>query len=98
MTKKKLTNTDIGEKLKKISEWNLNTKQTELSKTFIFSSFINGLAFIAKITVHAEILEHHPELKLTYGKVKVTLSTHDVKGLTAFDFELAGRIDNLRVS
>lgn len=95
-TPKKLANADIEKKLLKISGWNTNAKQTELSKTFLFPSFIVGLSFVAKIAVHAEILEHHPDIELSYGKVKVKLSTHDVKGLTKADFELAKRIDGLK--
>ena len=96
--RKKLSAADIGKKLKKISEWVLNSKQTELSKTFTFSNFVNGLAFVAKITVHAEVMGHHPDIELSYGKVKVILSTHDAKGLTNDDFELAKKIDNLRIN
>ncbi len=95
---KKLKDSEIKSKFLKISEWNLNPKQTELSKSFEFASFVNGLAFVAKIAVHAEIMGHHPDIELSYGKVKVKLSTHDVKGLTVADFDLAKRIDNLRIS
>ena len=96
--RKKLSNTEIEKKLKKISEWSINPKQTELSKSFSFQNFVNGLAFVAKIAVYAEIMNHHPDIELSYGKVKVKLSTHDAKGLTNADFELAKKIDNLRIS
>lgn len=99
MTKlsKKLKDTEIKSKFLKISEWNLNPKQTELSKSFEFGSFVNGLAFVAKVAVHAEIMGHHPDIELSYSKVKVKLSTHDVKGLTNADFDLARKIDGLRI-
>jgi len=96
-SKKMLSKRDIEKKYKAISEWQLNKKQTELSKTFSFPSFITGLAFVAKITVHAEVIGHHPDIELSYGKVKVVLTTHEAKGLTKLDFELAKRIDNLRI-
>jgi len=96
-SKKKLTIGDINKKLKKVHDWNITPKKTELWKTFEFSNFLHGLAFIAKITVHAEITNHHPDIELSYGRVKVRLTTHDVKGLTNADFELAQRIDNLRI-
>ncbi len=88
---------EIDKKLKDLSEWKLNPKYTMLSKSFKFPSFIAGLAFIAKITVHAEVLEHHPDIELSYGEVKVKLTTHDADGLTKKDFELAKRIDGLKV-
>ncbi len=97
VSKRQLSPKDIEKKLKAISLWQLNKKQTELSKTYTFSSFITALAFVAKITVHAEVVGHHPNIELSYGKVRVILTTHDVKGLSSADFELAKRIDNLRV-
>lgn len=93
---KKLNSKDIVKKLKTISEWSTNAKETELSKTFLFTNFVNGLAFVAKVTVHAEILNHHPDIELSYGKVKIILSTHDVKGLSNVDFELAKKIDSIK--
>lgn len=96
-TQKQLTQKQIEKKLSQISEWHLNKKLTELSKVFNFSSYVSGLAFVAKIAVHAELMQHHPTVELSYGKVLVTLTTHDVKGLSEKDFELAKRIDGLRV-
>lgn len=95
---KKLSPSDIDKRLLKISEWVLNTKKTELSKSFEFNNFVNGLAFVAKIAVHAEVMGHHPDIELSYGKVSVHLTTHDASGLTKADFELAKKIDELRVS
>lgn len=94
-TLKKLSGTDVTKKLLKISGWTVNAKETELSKIFEEPNFVSGLAFVAKIAVHAEVLGHHPTIELSYKKVKVRLSTHDVKGLTRLDFDLATRIDNL---
>lgn len=92
---KTLTEPQILKKLAGISGWMTNKKQTELSKSFDTSSFVDGLSLVARITVHAELMNHHPTIELSYDAVKVTLTTHDVKGLTAKDFELAERIDKL---
>ena len=94
---KKLSLSEVSKKVQKYPKWSLNTKGTEISRTFLFSNFVNALSFVAKVTVHAEILEHHPDIELSYGKVKVILSTHDVKGLTVKDFDLAKKIDGLQI-
>ena len=91
----KMKGTDIQKALKKLPAWNANTKQTEIAKTFRFTSFVEGLAFIAKIAVHAEVMGHHPDIEFSYGKVKVRLSTHSVKGLSKLDFELAEKIERV---
>ena len=93
--KKPLTKKQLEKSLGALSGWVVNKKETELSKSFAFSNFVTALAFCAKILVHAEVLNHHPELVVSYGKVKVKLTTHDAKGLTKLDFDLAKRIDSL---
>ena len=95
VNKRLLTNKELEKRFKALTTWELNKKNTQLTKTFQTNTFIAGLAFVAKIAVHAEVLGHHPDIELSYNAVKVKLSTHDLKGLTRDDFELAKRIDNL---
>jgi 4a-hydroxytetrahydrobiopterin dehydratase len=92
---KKLKSADVAKRQQKLAGWSLNAKSTTLSKAFEFNSFLDALTFTARIAVHAEILQHHPEINITYGKVRVLLTTHDVDGLTGLDFELAKRIEKL---
>ena len=90
-----LNKREIASVLKKHEGWSVNSKETQLSKTYTFSNYIEGLIFIARISVHAEILKHHPDIEFSYGKVKVKLSTHDLKGLTGVDVALLERIEKL---
>lgn len=92
---KRIKGAELKKRLKAVPEWTVNAKETELGRSFSTRTFVQGLSLVAKIAVHAEVMGHHPDIELTYGKVKVKLSTHDVKGLTSLDFELAKRIDNL---
>ena len=92
---KSFSEKEVQSSLRKLSEWVPNKKHTSISKSFVFPNFIGALAFLAKVTVHAEVMNHHPEATLSYGKLVITLSTHSVKGLTKSDFELARRIDGL---
>ncbi len=94
---RKIKDSDIDKKLSKLLAWNINTKRTEISKTFTFPSFVHAFSFVAKIIVHSEVLHHHPVVELSYGKVKVKLTTTEAKGLTNSDFELAKKIDNLKI-
>lgn len=92
---KNLTKKQIDKSVQALNAWDLNKAKTQISKTFEFENFVTALAFCAKIAVHAEVLGHHPDLQLTYGKVKVKITTHETKGLTKLDFDLAKRIDRL---
>lgn len=97
MTTLKLSSVDIHKKMEKMPLWSLSAKEIEISRTIHVATFVAGLALAAKVAVHAEILNHHPSIELSYGKVKIKISTHDAKGLTKLDFELAKRIDTLSI-
>lgn len=91
---KQLTKKQLDTFLGRHTQWSATSKNTKLNHTFKFSSHVDALVFIARITVHAEVLQHHPEITFSYQKVKVTITTHEAKGLTKKDIDLAKRIDN----
>jgi 4a-hydroxytetrahydrobiopterin dehydratase len=95
MTQKLLKKSVINKALKKLPVWTINPKGTVLSYSHVFKNHIDALVFIARVTVHAQVLDHHPEILFTHKKVKISLSTHEVKGLTKKDIELATKISGL---
>ncbi|MEZ4271279.1 MAG: 4a-hydroxytetrahydrobiopterin dehydratase [Myxococcota bacterium] len=66
-----------------------------LSKTFIFKNFVSALGFVNQIGDLAESQGHHPDLYLSWGKVRADIWTHKIDGLTESDFILAAKIDKL---
>jgi len=60
-----------------------------ISKTFVFKNFNEAFAWMTRVAMQAEKLDHHPEWSNVYKTVNVTLSTHDVDGLTDLDIKLA---------
>jgi 4a-hydroxytetrahydrobiopterin dehydratase len=66
-----------------------------IEKTFECGDFVGSVEFVAKLVEPAEAMNHHPDLEISWDKVKVSLSTHSEGGLTAADFELAAQIDAL---
>lgn len=73
-----------------------NEKSDELVKEFIFDDFIQAWAFMSKVAMVAEKMNHHPNWTNVYNRVTIRLSTHD-KGntVTDLDRELARKIDQL---
>lgn len=67
-----------------------------LEKEFLFKDFREALGFVNRLGEVAEQEGHHPDIFLTWGKVKVTLWTHSVGGLSENDFILAAKADGLR--
>ena len=72
--------------------WTL-TKGHHLEKTYTFANFVDALAFVNRVGEVAEQQGHHPDLELGWGRVKITLWTHSVDGLTEADFVLAAKAD-----
>ncbi|AXR06916.1 4a-hydroxytetrahydrobiopterin dehydratase [Salinimonas sediminis] len=68
-------------------------KGDTLQKTFTFKSFIRAFGWMSQIAIWAEKLNHHPQWYNVYNKVEVTLTTHDVNGLSERDFSLAEKMD-----
>ncbi|HVB32272.1 MAG TPA: 4a-hydroxytetrahydrobiopterin dehydratase [Gemmatimonadaceae bacterium] len=64
-----------------------------LTKTFSFPRFGDGIAFVAKVAVIADAMDHHPDIDIRYTKVCFALSTHSAGGITQLDLDLAARIE-----
>jgi 4a-hydroxytetrahydrobiopterin dehydratase len=67
-----------------------------LEKEYRFKDFRDALGFVNRLGEAAEEARHHPDIFLTWGRVKVTLWTHSVGGLTEDDFALAERADQVK--
>jgi 4a-hydroxytetrahydrobiopterin dehydratase len=72
--------------------WNL-VGEERLEKEYRFPDFLTALAFVNRLGEVAEAEGHHPDIVLTWGKVKVTLWTHSIGGLSLNDFILAAKSD-----
>lgn len=88
-----LTDAEIQEQASQLEGWTVEGKELRLNRKF--KDFVQAIAFVNKIVEPAEAAGHHPDLEISYNKVKVTLTTHDAGGLTSKDFELAQVISKI---
>lgn len=70
-------------------------QEHHLEKEFRFSDFREALQFVNQVGELAEQQNHHPDIYLSWGLVKVTIWTHKIDGLTESDFVLAAKIEEL---
>jgi 4a-hydroxytetrahydrobiopterin dehydratase len=70
-------------------------REHHLHKVFSFADFKAALAFTNRVGELAESEGHHPDIRLTWGRVEIEIFTHKIDGLTESDFILAARIDQL---
>ena len=86
---KKLSKTEVTNKLKKLSGWKLMKGRNAITKTFKFKNFTEAFGWMTSMALYAEKKDHHPEWFNVYSKVEVTLSTHDAGGVTNLDLDMA---------
>jgi 4a-hydroxytetrahydrobiopterin dehydratase len=72
--------------------WQLNT-EGHLERVYPFKNFVQSLEFANKVGAIAEKEGHHPDLHVAWGKCKVEIWTHKIKGLTESDFYMAAKVD-----
>jgi len=91
---KPFTKEEAQEYLNQVNNWTLI--ENEIENEFKFKDFKEALEFINKVGVIAEEEGHHPDIYLHgWNKVKITLNTHAIKGLSENDFILAAKINKI---
>ncbi|MDC3154976.1 4a-hydroxytetrahydrobiopterin dehydratase [Pelagibacteraceae bacterium] len=86
---KKLSKTEVTQKLKQLSGWKMVKGRNAITKTFKFKDFIQAFGWMTAMAIYAEKKDHHPEWFNVYNTVVVTLSTHDSGGVTKLDLDMA---------
>ena len=88
-----LSDSEIESRLAELEGW--EREDQTIVKTFELADFVGSVAFIDRLVEPAEEMGHHPDLSVSWDKVRVSLTTHAAGGLTENDFELAKRIEGV---
>lgn len=89
----KLSKGQIKQELSKLKRWTI--ANGKLTRTFEFKDFNEAFGFMTRVAMEVEKLNHHPEWFNVYNKVKIELVTHDVGGISNYDFRLANIINRI---
>ncbi len=89
----KLRVAEIRSLLKELPEWTL--ANGKLRREYKFGDFQRAFRFMKKAAPGIDAMDHHPEWFNVYDRVTVDLSTHDAKGVTMKDFELARLLEGI---
>ncbi len=84
---------EIESRLADLESW--KREGETIVKTFELADFVGSVEFIDRVVAPAEEMGHHPDLSVSWNEVRVSITTHAAGGLTANDFELAKRIDEV---
>jgi 4a-hydroxytetrahydrobiopterin dehydratase len=88
-----LSDSEIDSRLAELDGW--EREGQTIVKTFELADFVGSVEFIDRVVEPAEEMGHHPDLSVSWNKVRVSITTHAAGGLTANDFELAKRIEGV---
>jgi len=83
---------DIAPLFKQLRDWQV-VKEHHLTKNYEFPDFVSALEWVNQVGQIAEAEGHHPDIFLSWGKVRIEIWTHKVDGLSESDFILAAKLD-----
>ncbi|KAG8228105.1 hypothetical protein J437_LFUL000107 [Ladona fulva] len=73
--------------------WTMVENRDAIYKEYLFKDFNQAFGFMTRVALLADKMDHHPEWFNVYNKVQITLSSHDVNGLSKRDIKLANFIE-----
>lgn len=91
----KLTDAERDAALAALPQWTLREDGFAITRRFTFQDFSEAFAFMTRVALLAEKVDHHPEWSNVWKRVDVTLTTHDAKGLSERDVSMAQAMDGL---
>lgn len=78
-----------------VNGWEMVEGRDAIHKVYTFRNFIEAFGFMTRAALWAEKWDHHPEWFNVYKTVEVTLTSHDLNGLSIRDVKLAAKMDKL---
>lgn len=91
----RLSDDERDEALSALPSWSLREDGLAITRELQFADFNEAFGFMARVALHAEKVDHHPEWFNVYNKVAIMLTTHDAGGISRRDVEMAAFIDRL---
>jgi 4a-hydroxytetrahydrobiopterin dehydratase len=89
----RLDEPEIEARLAELPGW--QQKLNHITREYCRKDFATAMEFVNEVAALAEAANHHPDIDIRWNKVRLSLSTHSKGGLTALDFDLAAKIEDL---
>lgn len=91
----KLTGEARRAALAQLDGWTEAEGRDAIRKGFRFANFSEAFAFMTRVALAAEKMDHHPDWSNVYDRVEIELSSHDLGGVSERDTKLAAIIDKI---
>ena len=86
----------IKKELADLPGWNADADQA-ITRQFKFKDHIEAMGFVTRVAMAAEVMDHHPDLRIVYNTVDIRLNSHDAGGVTERDVKLAVKVSTLAI-
>jgi 4a-hydroxytetrahydrobiopterin dehydratase len=90
---RRLSEREVRRMLKELGGWRLAGRR--IVRVVRYEGFMQGVELLNEVAKLAEEMDHHPDVTVSYGRMRISLTTHDAGGLTELDFKLASRIEEV---
>ena len=90
---RRYSGSEIKEQLSKLNNWKVQSGK--IHREFEFQSFEDAIAFMMRASFEASKLDHHPEWFNVYNRLTIDLVTHDLGGISGYDFILARKLEDV---
>lgn len=88
-----LSEAERADALDGLPEWDYDEARDAITRSLVFADFVEAFGFMTQVALMAEKVNHHPEWRNVYNRVEILLTTHDARGLSSRDIEMAEAID-----
>ena len=95
MTLQKMSPPEVALQMQTLQDWSYDENSGSVTRKFVLLDFVRAFDFMKQIAIAAEKYDHHPEWRNVYNKVTITWTTHDVKGMSHKDVDMAHICDQI---
>ena len=88
-----LSQEERADALDALPDWEHDEARDAITRRFVFADFSEAFAFMARVALLAEKMDHHPEWSNVWNRVDILLTTHDAGGLSTRDIVMAEMIE-----
>jgi 4a-hydroxytetrahydrobiopterin dehydratase len=91
----KLSPEDLTSLSDKLPDWQLSDDRLAIQRSFRFADFAEAFTFMTRAALMAERMNHHPDWRNLYNRVDVSLTTHDLEGVSDLDLRMAKALNSV---
>lgn len=91
----RLSSNQIHDALTQLPDWQYDKDKNAIVRQVMFQTYMDGIEFVNTLAKIAEKHQHHPDLNVGYGQVKIQFTTHDSDGVTDKDIMMAKQVEDI---